>query len=120
MERLTKKKLLTIKDGYFYSVSEKEYKELTHNPPSFEEVYQKLGKYENLEEELGCPLEALIKALTEGIIFKIPTMKCGVKISGEIISLVNKTKELKWNDLQGRVLLKDYKKTWWLKKDRSE
>ena len=32
------------------------------------DIIQKLGKLEDLEEQLGCPLEVMFKALDEGII----------------------------------------------------
>ena len=82
-------------------------------------VDNKLGKLEDLEEQIGCPLEVREQALTNGIYIK--------NIYGDMVNfkvmLVYKNKELGYyfriiND--GVVLLKDYKKTWFLKKDRSE
>ena len=90
----------------------------------------KLGKLEDLEEELGCPLEVYIKlemsidaeiyTLDEytgemgyveyrGVIFNFNDK--GIKHSLYVRSEMHTT----W-DLDTR----DYKKTWWLKEDRSE
>ena len=33
----------------------------------FDKVYNKLGKLEDIEDELGCPLDVVFKALKEGI-----------------------------------------------------
>lgn len=77
------------------------------------------AKYKQLEEQLGCPLEVRERALTNGIYIK--------NIDGDMVNfkvmLVYKNKELGYyfrivND--GVVLLKDYKKTWFLKEDKSE
>ena len=76
-------------------------------------------KYHKIEEQIGCPLEVREQALVNGIYIE--------NIYGELINfkvmLVYKNKELGYyfriiND--GYVLLTDYKKTWWLKEDRSE
>lgn len=91
-------------------------------PDIFEKTYEQSKKYlkwEDLEEELGCPLEVREQALKNGIYIK--------NIDGDMVNfkvmLVYKNKELGYyfriiND--GVVLLKDYKKTWFLKKDKSE
>lgn len=77
------------------------------------------ARYKQLEEQLGCPLEVRERALTNGIYIK--------NIYGDMVNfkvmLVYKNKELGYyfriiND--GAVLLKDYKKTWFLKEDKSE
>ena len=78
----------------------------------------KLGRLEDLEEQLGCPLEVVFKALINGIYIK--------NIYGEMINfkcrITYKNEELGWyfNIINGYVMVKDYKKTWWLKKDKSE
>jgi len=81
-------------------------------------AYNKLIKLENLDEQLGCPLEVVFKALKDGIFIE--------NIYGEIINfkcrLAYKNEELGWyfNIINGYVMVKDYKKTWWLRKDKSE
>ena len=82
-------------------------------------AYDKLGKLEDLEEQLGCPLEVREKAIKYGIYIK--------NIYGEMVNfkvmLVYKNEQMGYyfrfiND--GYVLLADYKKTWWLKENREE
>ena len=81
-------------------------------------VYNKLGILEDLEEKLGCPLEVVFKAIEDGIYDK----------KGEERSVnfdYNKwEKEYYFNafsyDDNIKLYLRDYKRTWWLKKDRSE
>ena len=90
------------------------------------EVMNKLGKLEDIEVKIGCPLDVVFKAIEDGIWFK----------SDDFI-----TKNLE-KDLATRprlyysddfkcyrfeigfglhyVALKDYGKTWWLKGDRKE
>lgn len=94
---------------------------------------EKLGKLEDLEEQLGCPLEVVFKALDKG--FYIDTKKVEKEPSWEKpmkrISLVGCPKYFRLNlwyktievDRFGHYLeiwLEDYKKTWWLKEDKSE
>jgi hypothetical protein len=79
-------------------------------------AYDKLGKLEDLEEQLGCPLEVFVKALKNGIYyddkFEHPVF---------ILDKDNfKTKDYHLLVTGTIVYLKDYKKTWWLKKDKSE
>lgn len=76
------------------------------------DLSNKLGKLEDLEEELGLPLEVVFEALKEGIIVPkvwYPTIRLEkFKIGGE------------WNFTwqSGCVKLKDYQKTWWLPSDK--
>lgn len=98
--------------------------------PNIQELYLKLNKYEKLDITLGCPLEVLIKA-KQGFFTKKGF------ISPEhiyTIDLLNETIDFEywqaiddgvWNDdgfwdEEGQVYIEDYKKTWWLKEDRSE
>lgn len=81
-------------------------------------MYEKLGQLEDLEEKLGCPLDIINKALKKGIYIKniydeMTNFKC---------RLTYKNEELGWyfNIINGYVMVKDYKKTWWLKEDKSE
>lgn len=90
-------------------------------------IYNKLGRLEDLEEQIGCPLEILIKAILHGIYI-----------------LDNRTRKLKFFSIQDistrfeeeitddgnmylvigsydeNVEVDQYKKTWWLKEDKSE
>ncbi len=85
-----------------------------------EDILVKLGKLEDLEEQLGCPLEVVFKALTERIVFKH-------RITQQI--LLGRKPELVFRDNEYRfyigyhtfgqeVKLSDYQKTWWLPKDK--
>lgn len=77
-----------------------------------------IWNYLNLEEELGCSLEIVGKALKYGIFIK--------NIDGDMINfkcrLTYKNEELGWyfNIINGYVMVKDYKTTWFLKEDKSE
>lgn len=79
---------------------------------------EKLGKLEDLEEELGCPLEVIFKALKDGIFcvdydnqiirkFKVP------------LCFNSTSKQFYWSGNNiGYPDLKDYQKTWWLKGEK--
>ena len=73
-------------------------------------IYNKLGKLEDIEEELGCPLEVIEKALSNGIYIACSEGLCVVYRYGKMLT-VNQYLS---------VWIKDYKKTWWLKEDRSK
>ncbi|MGN1337377.1 MAG: hypothetical protein ACI4WW_02765 [Candidatus Coprovivens sp.] len=113
-------KRLTKFNGSRYIVADED------NFDSYEPYVQKVGKIEDLEEQLGCPLEVLWKLRTaESITIK------GEKGEFETWETDNFTIDLKnlliwvhiertdWIDSRP-YYLKDYKKTLWLKADRSE
>lgn len=107
MNRLTKRIVEKNVDGYVLNHKE-DFTENTY------EVIQKLGKLEDLEEQLGCPLEVVFKALKQDYIYtksgKHPHIELG-------------TYGIMWCICCGlRVQLNtaDYKKSWWLKEDKSE
>ena len=112
MERLTQfnQDYYEIKDGKGNLIAPK-YSKL-------DQVITKLGKLENIEEELDFSIEVIFEALKNGIYIK--------NILDEMINfkcmLVYKNEEIGWyfHIINGYVLLKDYKKTWWLKADKSE
>lgn len=79
-------------------------------------VLTKLKHYENIEESLGCPLEVVFKALENGIYTIDKTWYPLVNILFENKKLYCQAKFK--NPIE--VHIKDYKKTWWLKEDRSE
>ena len=84
-------------------------------------------KYKKLEDQLGCSLELFIEALNKGFYFY-------TKIRGKdyilnsndytVAPLKNINNQWIFNiiseDASVSVQLKDYKKTWWLKEDKSE
>lgn len=78
----------------------------------------KLGKLEDLEEQLGCPLEVVFKALQNGVYYediancmKYMPVDLHLNLEGEYVL---------YFDDEEYLLTKNYKKTWWLKKDKSE
>jgi len=93
----------------------------------FYDLYNKLGKLEDLEEQLGCPLEVVFKALENGIYIK-NSIYNGVPEYIRTVGLVY------MNDMYGFALTcfnekaeqmgiylaSEYKLTWWLKEDKSE
>ena len=90
------------------------------------ELMNKLGKLEDLEDELGCPLDVVFKALKEGIWFKSDDF-----ITKNLEKDLATRPRLYYSDDFKRyrfeigfglhyVSLKDYSKTWWLKGDKDE
>ena len=74
----------------------------------------KLGKLEDLEEQIGCPLEVVFKALKQDYIFTK---------SGKHSRLEFGTYGDFWSicyGLRTQLRVDGYKKTWWLKEDKSE
>lgn len=95
---------------------------------SVQKVINKLGKLEDIEEELGCPLEVMIKALNDGI-----NVVCfDEKIHFHSSPSLNKYDEFYFSetyypygdsccdatDDSYQVKLSDYQKTWWLKGEK--
>ena len=76
-------------------------------------VFNKLSNLEFLEDELGCTLEVVFKALKKGILVDNKT-RWYPTVSLEKINLDDT-----WCFLGGCYLydLKDYQKTWWLTGD---
>ena len=93
------------------------------------EIMEKLGELEDIEEQLGCPLDVVFKALTNGFKFIVSSHKLGT-----LNQIVNQMIYCDYaylyyaNDVNAWCIatihdcfyLKDYKKTWWLKEDKSE
>ena len=73
----------------------------------------KLGKLEDIEEELGCPLEVVSRALKEGIV--VPECDAWFPTVGLEKSKVDDDWYLSAHSIF--LTLKDYKKTWWLPSD---
>lgn len=102
MERLTGK----WKDDYTPDLS------------TTQQCLNKLGKLEDLEEQLGCPLEVLGKALRVGIYTKKLPSGDRIKHSGLKLSSTEKGYYL-FNETMC-VDVRDYKVLFWLKEDKSE
>ena len=82
-------------------------------------IFNKLGRLEDLEDELDCPLDVVFNALKQGCYiqdegyFECPDIYFHSLEMEFVIGWANK-------DNMGYELLKDYKKTWFLKGDLSE
>lgn len=72
------------------------------------------ARYKQLEEQLGCPLEVVFKALKQDYIYTK---------SGKHSRIEFGVYGFEWcicYGLRTQIRVDDYKKTWWLKKDKSE
>ena len=105
MSRLTYK----LDDAYYVKEGRKDFNELA----------QKLGQYEDLEEELGIDLITLFKALKNGVCiqeegyFGCPDIYFHLLVMEFVIGWANK-------ENMGYELLKDYGKTWALSRNDLE
>lgn len=83
----------------------------------FYDLYNKLGQLEDLEEEIGCPLEVVFKALINNVIYYQNNNGYLIEMKG--IKLV---KLCEWCLTNGNhyPMTKYYKSNWWLKRDKSE
>lgn len=90
----------------------------------------KLGKLEDIEEESGCPLEVREQALKQGYIYTTWHSRDGLE-KQEITHLVYDKDIKMWlfKDLEktkgiyyemANIPVNGYKKTWWIKNDKSE
>ena len=100
MSRLTKK----IDKGFYIS-----------NAPCTDDLKNKLGKFEDLEDELGCPLDVVTSktamVVKENDIYEVDIM--AVSFTNGNIYFGSE-----WSFTTRK--LKDYKKTWWLSSDLEE
>lgn len=115
MSRLTRyhqESLLTDEGGYYEP-----------NASNYYDIVVKLGQIEDLEDELGCTLEVVFKALKDGIYHEFGDLL----YDGENLKL-HHIKKQGWGlypiicdyDEAEAFFLKDYKKTWWLSSDLEE
>lgn len=81
------------------------------------EYSEPLWNYLNLEEELGCPLEVVFKAIYSGIYYIYPNGNIFLERSFKLNHYSSG-----WCLIKPKLnfKLEDYKKTWWLKRDKSE
>lgn len=84
----------------------------------------KLGRFEDIEEELGIEISVLIKLfkkLNSGSIYTDDDFKHGfvwnIDVEKHTLMISNLDS---WQTESKTYNLCDYKKTWWLKKDKSE
>ena len=113
MERLTKE---TLKDIYVLNPQP--------NIPNViveGRIYDKLGRLEDIEEKLGCPLEIIFDALYRGIVCTPhPYYTHEIIYPKKEYPVVQLFQFYYLKVEDGVVDIKDYGKTWWLKEDRSE
>jgi hypothetical protein len=79
---------------------------------------EKLDKIEDLEDELGCPLEVVFEAIKEGI-YCVDYDNQKIRKFIAPLCFNSTSKQFYWygNNI-GYPDLKDYKKTWWLPSDK--
>lgn len=110
MERLTQF------NESFYEIKDDKGNLIASKYSKLDQVITKLGKLEDIEEELGCPLNILKPGQ------KVEFYKDEKKYSEDIfgINLQRKTIMLgnAWNFMD--LPLDSYGRLWWLKEDRSE
>ena len=126
MSRLTKKNINgydLVQNGEIYYV--------WWNDMTKKCVY-KLANFEDLEEELGCPLEVVFKVLKENISFQrkdIITNEIHILEGFDSYIVYNKVRKIyelhttfkaERNNWIANLDLKDYQKTWWLKGEKDE
>ena len=94
-----------------------------------QEFINKLGRIEDLEEQIGCPLEVVFKAIKNGIYTNWDWYYDEFDINAELAHIDNvyygvnpfeKISIMFRYKKETIIDLKDYKKTWWLKEDKSE
>lgn len=76
------------------------------------------SKYTDLEEQLRCPLEIVVKALQNGVYYE-DVANCMRYMAVDLHFNLDDDFVLSF-DYEERLLSRNYKKTWWLKKDKSE
>ena len=92
-----------------------------------------LQKYYELEKELGCPIEVYIKLTSNKVVWwmnKDGSMRRNLDTDIDYIIINEGEKNIvvldyEYDDIDGNsayniFYFKDYKKTWWLKEDKSE
>lgn len=93
----------------------------------------KLGKLEDLEEKLGCPLEVLAKLMLNGFYYEYPEYDDNDKPTGKmelvydsctgvtyLVIGYDKNIYIDVRNLEEPLKLSDYGKTFWLRMDKSE
>ena len=87
-------------------------------------VVNKLGKLEDIEEDLGCPLEVVIKALKDGFYFKYKdkilssneySVQTRTNIRGNWVFVFDSN-----NLTLLTIKIKDYGNTWWLSEPKED
>ena len=85
-----------------------------------EEIFNKLGKLEDIEQELGIPLEVLFKALKDGIWYRNDYYNPSqIDFNFNFKHLIVKYWFKGWED-SDCLEIKDYGKTWWLEEPKEK
>ncbi len=101
--------------------------EKSYTDEEISNIIVKLGKLEDLEEQLGCPLEVRCAVVPDSYIYTfgttmenqdVVTQRHIVTISKEGFTILYATATGKERKME--LSWKAYKKTWWLRKDKSE
>ena len=125
MNRLTRKSnreyfythIFSTYENYTYEQFLKDRPYTLHHIHSIE-YETKLGKLEDLEEELGCPLEVVFKSLKDGI-FCVDYDNQEIRKFKVPLCFNSTSKQFYWSGNNiGYPDLKDYQKTWWLKGEK--
>ena len=80
----------------------------------------KLGRLEDIEEELGCPLEVVFKAIEDGVYIEVEHLPDVIERPRLYYSDDNKCYCLEMLYGEYVVKLSDYQKNWWLKGEKDE
>ncbi len=115
MERLTETRI----DPRDTSFTERQEVHYTVKKEKKFKAFDKLGKLENLEEQVGCPLEVRIQLNTDTIIYTDWGKMKIITLSKKFFRAV-RLGFCPTHDPEFMFAYKDYKDGWWLKADRSE
>ena len=115
MERLTQ-----FNESY-YEIKDDKGNLIAPKYSKLDQVITKLGKLEDLEQELGCPIEVLFKAIKNEIYVYDVNSNCRKVIKEEPTFIldkeINKKKSFGFVITGRYIYLKDYGKTWALTKE---
>lgn len=82
-----------------------------------EQALQRLESIDKLQEKIGCPLDVLFKALANEI---YDADGFYIALKPYLVIIENDLFVFDVPDADDWIYLKDYKKTWYLKEDKSE
>lgn len=104
----------TIHDYILYNCLDEGFTTVIHSLLKAQDLEKENAKYRQLEEQLGCPLDVRCNVFYNSTIYNCLGYKMTVKetYDGHFIAVIE-------NDIFS-FDYKDYKKTWWLKEDKSE
>ena len=126
INRLTNKKLTSLKDGEYIALSKEEYRKQVHEAPTYDDIYKKLGQLEDLEEELGIDLiqavELCKQVNSKKVVYTKENWGIGtIKILDELdIELFSHRLYKNARGIYISLDLYDYNKTWALTREELE